>query len=114
MTCRPTTASAAFGRVCSGGTSTTRCSEACARQARRHPALSSSELNARGSTEETACSPLATRTLHFLQVPCPPHVESIATPFQLAPSNNVVPAGAGGSLTATAALPKTGRDPSGG
>ena len=37
ITCRPTPARAAFGRVCSGGTSTTRSSRAIARQARRQP-----------------------------------------------------------------------------
>src|ERR1035438_5307446 len=30
---------------------------------------------------------------HFLQVPWPPQVESIAMPFQLAASNSVTPAG---------------------
>ena len=34
-----------------------------------------------------------TRTLHFLHVPWPPHVESIAIPFQLAASKIDVPAG---------------------
>ena len=46
-----------------------------------------------------AC-PETTRTLHFLQVPWPPHVESIATPFQLAASKTVVPASTRASLTA--------------
>ena len=32
-------------------------------------------------------------TLHFLQVPCPPQVESMAMPFQLAPSKTVTPGG---------------------
>ena len=31
--------------------------------------------------------------LHFLQVPWPPQVESIAMPFQLAASNRVTPGG---------------------
>ena len=51
ITWRPTPTSAAFGRVCSGGTSTTRSSRAGARQASRQPSRSSSGLNARGSTE---------------------------------------------------------------
>src|SRR5262249_39076280 len=38
-------------------------------------------------------APSTTRTLHFLQVPWPPHVESMAMPFQLAASNTVVPLG---------------------
>ena len=33
------------------------------------------------------------RTLHFLQVPWPPQVESIATAFQLAASNRLTPGG---------------------
>ncbi len=37
--------------------------------------------------------PSSTRTLHFLQVPWPPQVESIAMPFQLAASNRVTPGG---------------------
>src|SRR3954469_18932462 len=93
MTWRPTPTSAAFGRVWSGGTSTTRSSVACARQARRHPARSSSGENARGSTEPTGTSPSTIRTLHFLHVPWPPHVESIAIPFQLAASKIGVPLG---------------------
>src|SRR5215469_16484242 len=32
-------------------------------------------------------------TRHFLQVPCPPQVESMAMPFQLAASNRVTPYG---------------------
>ena len=31
--------------------------------------------------------------MHFLQVPCPPQVESMAMPFQLAASNSVTPGG---------------------
>src|SRR3954447_14255823 len=93
MAWRPTPTRAAFGRVCSGGTSTTRSSVAVARHARRQPARSSSGLKARGSTELTGTSPSTTRTLHFLHVPCPPHVESIATPFQLAASKIGVPEG---------------------
>ena len=93
MTWRPTPASAAFGRVCSGGTSTTRSPRAEARHASRHPSRSSSALNARGSSGPTGTSPDTMRTRHFLQVPCPPHVESIAIPFQLAASNTGVPLG---------------------
>ena len=69
MTWRPTPASAALGRVCSGGTSTTRSSRAAARQASRQPSRSSSVVNARGSTLSTGTSPETIRTLHFLQVP---------------------------------------------
>ena len=93
ITCRPTPTSAAFGRVCSGGTSITSSPRAGARHASRQPSRSSSGVNARGSTEETGTSPSTTRTLHFLHVPCPPHVESIAMPFQLAASNTGVPLG---------------------
>ena len=38
------------------------------------------------------------RTRHFLQVPWPPQVESMATPFQDAASNTVTP---GGTRTST-------------
>ena len=38
-------------------------------------------------------SPSRTRTLHFLQVPWPPQVESIAMPFQLAASKTLTPGG---------------------
>ena len=69
MTWRPTPAIAALGRVCSGGTSTTRSSRAAARQASRQPSRSSSGVNARGSIVEIGTSPETTRTLHFLQVP---------------------------------------------
>ena len=50
ITWRPTPTSAAFGRVCSGGTCTSRSARASARQASRQPSRSSSGLNARGST----------------------------------------------------------------
>ena len=93
ITWRPTPTSAAFGRVCSGGTLTTRSSRAGARQASRQPARSSSGLNARGSTGSPARRPRSTWTLHFLHVPWPPHVESIAMPFQLAASKIGVPLG---------------------
>ena len=50
ITWRPTPTSAAFGRVCSGGTSITSSPRAGARQASRQPSRSSSGVNARGST----------------------------------------------------------------
>ena len=50
-------------------------------------------VNARGSTVSIGIAPEITRTLHFLQVPWPPQVESIAMPFQDAASNTVVPTG---------------------
>ncbi len=93
MTWRPTPTVAAFGRVVSGGTSISRSLSATARQASRQPARSSSGLNARTSISDTGALPVRTRTLHFLQVPCPPQVESIATPFQDAASNSVTPGG---------------------
>ena len=43
-------------------------------------------------------------TLHFRHVPCPPQVESIAIPFQLAASNSITP---GGTLTLRPAGSKT-------
>ena len=57
------------------------------------PRAARSAVNARGSSAPTGTSPLTTRTLHFLQVPWPPQVESIAIPFQLAASNTGVPLG---------------------
>src|SRR5690242_13966966 len=93
MTCRPTPTSAALGRVCSGGTSISRSSVAAARQASRQPPLSSSIVNARGSTVSMGTEPLRTRTLHFLHVPWPPQVESIAIPFHDAASTPVGPGG---------------------
>ena len=66
---------------------------AWARQASRQPARSSSGENARGSSRDTGTSPSTHRTLHLRQVPCPPQVESMAMPFQLAASNSVTPAG---------------------
>src|SRR6185312_5429170 len=93
MTWRPTPTSAALGRVWSGGTSISRSSVAAARQARRQPPFSSSMVKARGSTLSIGTEPLRTRTLHFLHVPWPPQVESIAIPFHDAASNTVVPAG---------------------
>ncbi len=84
---------AAFGRVTSGGTSTRTSCSAGAMQASRQPARSWSGSNARGSSRETGTAPSATRILHLRQVPCPPQVESMAMPFQLAASNTVTPAG---------------------
>ena len=93
ITWRPTPTSAAFGRVCSGGTVTSRSSLAIARQASRQPSRSSSGVNARPSRRPIGTLPSVTRTLHFLHVPWPPQVESIAMPFHDAPSKTVVPAG---------------------
>jgi len=50
----------------------------------------------------------AIRTRHFLQVPCPPQVESIAIPFQLAASNNVTPAGTRTGRSLKSKLTRTG------
>ena len=50
-------------------------------------------MNARASSRATGTEPSVICTLHFLQVPCPPHVESIARPFQLAASKTVTPDG---------------------
>ena len=53
-------------------------------------------------------------TLHFLHVPCPPQVESMAMPFQLAPSKTVTPGGtrtvrsAGSSVSSTRPVPSCG------
>ncbi len=71
-----------------------------ARHARRQPLFSSSIVNARGSTGLIGAFPETTLTLHFLHVPWPPHVESMATPFQLAASKIVVPASWRAYLTA--------------
>ena len=83
---------AAFGRVVSGGTSTARSASAFARHASRQPAASSSGENARGSDVDTSTGP-SIRTLHLRHVPCPPQVESMAMPCQLAASNTDTPAG---------------------
>ncbi len=50
-------------------------------------------MNARWSSRATGIDPSVTCTLHFLQVPWPPQVESMAMPFQLAASNTVTPGG---------------------
>src|SRR5215469_10888639 len=93
MTCLPTPTVAALGLVDSGGTMTSRSELAAARQASRQPARSSSGEKARASTLDGGTAPPVICTLHFLQVPCPPQVESIAMPFQLAASNTLTPAG---------------------
>ena len=78
----------------SGGTSTTR-SSSRRRAAREPPAVLQllGRERARVDGRRAARLPSTTRTLHFLQVPWPPQVESIAIPFQLAASKIVVPAG---------------------
>ena len=50
-------------------------------------------MNARASSGDTGTAPSRILILHFLQVPWPPQVESIAMPFQLAASNSVTPGG---------------------
>ena len=58
------------------------------------------------------CRP-TTRTLHFLQVPWPPQVESMAMPFQLAASKTLTPGGTRTSgRPAGTAGPRPGRTPS--
>ena len=91
MTCRPTPTVAALGRVVSGGTSTVVSRVARVRQASRQPSLSSVAVYALMSRLVGAGASSAILIRHFLQVPWPPQVESIAMPFQLAASNNVTP-----------------------
>ena len=93
MTWRPTPTVAAFGLVASGGTSICRSRAASARQASRQPSRSSSGENARASSGEGGTPPPSILILHFLQVPWPPQVESMAMPFQLAASKRVTPGG---------------------
>src|SRR5580693_10618808 len=93
MTWRPTPTVAAFGRVVSGGTSTTVSLVAGVRQASRHPSASSALVYALMSRLDGGGGSSAILIRHFLQVPCPPQVESIAMPFQLAASNKVTPYG---------------------
>ena len=50
-------------------------------------------LNARGSSGLIGAWPRSTCTLHLRHVPWPPHVESMAMPFQLAASKIGVPLG---------------------
>ena len=91
MTCRPTPTVAALGRVVSGGTSTAVSCVAIVRQASRQPCFSSSAVYARTSRLDGTGASSAILIRHFLHVPCPPQVESIAMPFQLAASNSVTP-----------------------
>ena len=93
MTCLPTPTVAAFGRVVSGGTWMRRSQVAFAMQASRQPSASWSGSKARESSRPTGTVPSSTCTLHFLHVPWPPHVESIAIPFQLAASKTETPVG---------------------
>ena len=65
---------------------------AWARQASRQPASSWAGVNVRSSCRLTGPAG-ATRTLHLWQVPWPPHVESMAMPFQDAESKTVTPGG---------------------
>jgi hypothetical protein len=55
--------------------------------------LISLSVNARKSNFDGSTSPLVTLIRHFLQVPYPPHVESIPIPFQEAASNALTPVG---------------------
>ena len=50
-------------------------------------------MNARASRGEAGTSPSSIRMRHFLHVPWPPQVESIAIPFQEAASKTVTPGG---------------------
>lgn len=50
-------------------------------------------MNARKSNFEGSTSPSVTLIRHFLHVPYPPHVESIAIPFQDAASKALTPVG---------------------
>ena len=93
MTLRPTPTVAAFGRVTRAGTSTRRSLTTSTRQARRQPSRSSAVENARVSSDVIGAAPSRIRTLHLRHVPCPPHVESMATPFQLAASKSITPGG---------------------
>jgi hypothetical protein len=93
MTWRPTPTVEAFGRVVIGGTRTFRELVACETHAKRQPASSSSCLKARESRFVIGTFPSRIWILHFLQVPFPPHVESIAKPFQLAASKTETPDG---------------------
>ena len=63
-----------------------------ARQASRQPPASSDSENVLRSWREIG-NGVSTWTLHLWQVPWPPHVESIAMPFQDAESNTVTPGG---------------------
>ena len=69
-------------------------------------------MNERTSSRETGTVPSVMRTLHFLQVPWPPHVESIAMPFQLAASKTLTPGGTRNSRSAGEKLRRTRPVPS--
>src|SRR5437868_468648 len=84
---------AALGRVTNGGTSMSALSAAGVRHASRHPPRISPAEYARVSRLEGAGASELNRIRHFLHVPWPPQVESIAIPFQLAASNSVTPRG---------------------
>ncbi len=93
MTCLPTPTVAAFGRVVSAGTSIEISSVERTMQAKRQPELISSAEKALKSNFEGSICPDVTLIRHFLQVPYPPHVESMAIPFQEAASNALTPVG---------------------
>ena len=96
ITWRPTPTVAALGRVVRAGTVTPRSPVACTRHASRQPLSISPAENVRTSCRViAAATPLrgATCTLHLRQVPWPPHVESIATPFHDAASKTLTPGG---------------------
>lgn len=84
---------AALGLVVRAGTSMDISSVERTMQANRQPALISSAEKARKSNFDGSISPVVTLILHFLQVPYPPHVESMAIPFQDAASNALTPVG---------------------
>ena len=66
---------------------------AVAMQASRQPSANCSAEKARSSRAVMGMLASSTFTLHFLHVPCPPQVESIATPFQSAASKTLTPLG---------------------
>jgi hypothetical protein len=79
--------------VVRAGTSTEISLAVRTRHARRQPSLISLSVKARKSNLDGSTSPSVTLMRHFLQVPYPPHVESIAIPFQEAASNALTPVG---------------------
>src|ERR1700733_8241830 len=108
MTCRPTPTVAAFGRVVSGGTSTWVACVGRVRQASRQPSLISWAVYALMSRLVGAGASPAILIRHFLQVPWPPQVESIAMPFQLAASKGVTPYGTRTGRSLKSRLIRTG------
>ena len=83
---------AALGRVVSGGTSTARSRVAWTRQPSRQPSASWPAVKVRSSWRVTGTSASEVIWIrHLWQVPWPPHVESIAMPFQDAASKTVTP-----------------------